>query len=98
MKAKLIMAAAALAVVAGFGVTSASARDRDDDQYAWVTVTGSAIPQKVKIKPIGTKTASPVRVFDRHEIDQTGALNTEDVLRHDPSIKVHGFGAAGPNN
>lgn len=61
-------------------------------------MTGSAIPQQVRIKPIGTATTSPVRIFDRDEIDKTGAFNTEDVLRHDPSIKVHGFGAAGPNN
>ena len=98
MKAKLITAAALLALVVGFGVRSASARNQDDDQYAWVTVTGSLMPQKVKIKPIGTTTASPVRIFDRHEIDQTGAFNTEDVLRHDPSLKIHGFGQAGPNN
>ena len=96
MKVKLITAAAVVALVAGLGLTSASARD--NDQYAWVLVTGSAIPQKVKIKPIGTTTASPVRIFDRHEIDQTGAFNTEDVLRHDPSISVHGFGQGGPNN
>ena len=96
MKAKLISAAAVLALVAGFAVTKASATGQDE--YAYVTVTGSNIPQVVKIKPIGALTASPVRVFDRHEIDQTGAFNTEDVLRHDPSIKVHGFGQGGPNN
>jgi outer membrane cobalamin receptor len=97
MKAKLITAAALFALVAGFAVTNASATDREDE-YAYVIVTGSNIPQKVKIKPIGTNTASPIRVFDRREIDQTGAFNTEDVLRHDPSIKVHGFGQAGPGN
>ena len=98
MKAKLITAAVVVALVAGVAVTSASARGSDEDQYAYVLVTGSLIPQKVRIKPIGTTTASPIRVFDRHEIDQTGAFNTEDVLRHDPSIKVHGFGQAGPND
>jgi outer membrane cobalamin receptor len=98
MKAKLITAAALLALVAGFAVTKASARGQDNDEYAYVLVTGSAIPQRVKIKPIGTTTAAPIRVFDRREIDQTGAFNTEDVLRHDPSIKIHGFGQAGPDN
>jgi outer membrane cobalamin receptor len=101
MKAKLITAAAVLAVTTLFA-TRAPARDprtqTDDDHYAYVMVTGSNIPQRVKIKAIGTKTASPIRVFDRHEIDQTGAFNTEDVLRHDPSIQVHGFGQAGPGN
>ena len=102
MKAKLITAAAVLVLIAALFATHASARDprdqTDNDQYAYVMVTGSKIPQKVKIKAIGTKTASPIRVFDRHEIDQTGAFNTEDVLRHDPSIQVHGFGQAGPGN
>jgi outer membrane cobalamin receptor len=102
MKAsKLVTAAAALALVTGVA-SKASARtprdNSDDDRYAYVMVTGSNIPQKVRIKAIGTKTESPVRVFDRHEIDQTGAFNTEDVLRHDPSIQVHGFGQAGPGN
>ena len=101
MKAKLISAAAVLVLLTVLAATDASARDRRNhsaEQYAYVTVTGSNIPQRVKIKPIGTDTTSPVRVFDRREIDQTGAFNTEDVLRHDPSIQVHGFGQAGPGN
>src|SRR4051795_5469249 len=99
---KLLMAAAAVALVTTVAATKASARtprdDSDDNRYAYVTVTGSNIPQKVRIKSIGTLTTSPVRVFNRREIDQTGAFNTEDVLRHDPSIQVRGFGQAGPGN
>jgi outer membrane cobalamin receptor len=101
MKAKLMTAAAVLVLATVFATTNASARtprNHSDDQYAYVTVTGSNIPQKVKIKSIGTLTTSPVRVFNRHEIDQTGAFNTEDVLRHDPSIQVHGFGQGNPGN
>jgi outer membrane cobalamin receptor len=102
---KLITALAALALMIGFPVTGFAGNPRamSDVQGAGVDlvdvfVTGSNIPQTVRIKAIGTTTTSPIRVFDRHEIDQTGAFNTEDVLRHDPSIKVHGFGQAGPNN
>jgi outer membrane cobalamin receptor len=103
MKAStLIAVAVGVALVSIVALTKASARtphnNSDEDQYAYVTVTGSNIPEKVKIKSIGTLTTSPVRVFKRHEIDQTGAFNTEDVLRHDPSLKVHGFGQAGPGN
>jgi outer membrane cobalamin receptor len=104
MKAsKLKSAATTLALLAAIGAATASARppreeSDNDDHYAYVMVTGSNIPQKVKIKSIGTLTSSPLRVFKRHEIDQTGAFNTEDVLRHDPSITVHGFGQAGPGN
>jgi outer membrane cobalamin receptor len=102
---KLIAALAALGLMIGFSATgyAGSPRASSDLQgagveYVDVLITGSNIPQTVRIKAIGTTTTSPVRVFDRHEIDQTGAFNTEDVLRHDPSITVHGFGQAGPNN
>jgi outer membrane cobalamin receptor len=102
---KLITALAALVLMIGFSATgSAGSPQALSDlqgagvEYVDVMVTGSNIPQTVRIKAIGTTTTSPIRVFDRHEIDQTGAFNTEDVLRHDPSIKVHGFGQAGPSN
>jgi len=71
-----------LAVVATGAFASAS------DQYAYVFVTGSQIPQKVKIHPIGTTTASNIRVYDRDEIYKTGRFTTEDVLRLDPSLRV----------
>jgi outer membrane cobalamin receptor len=103
MKAsQLLTTAAAALLISVVAETKASARtprhESDDDRYAYVMVTGSNIPQKVRIKSIGTLTDSPVRVFNRREIDQTGAFNTEDVLRHDPSIQVRGFGQAGPGN
>jgi len=101
MKPSKLKTAAALAAVVATGATASAKtprEDSDDNHYAYITVTGSNIPQKVRIKAIGTNTTSPMRVFDRHEIDQTGAFNTEDVLRHDPSIQVHGFGSAGPGN
>ena len=98
---KLITTAVALALV-GVIAEQASARapreQSDNDHFAYVTVTGSNIPQKVRIKPIGTLTASPIRTYDRREIDQMGRFTTEEVLRQDPSLSVHGFGQAGPNN
>jgi hypothetical protein len=66
----------------------ASPNERTGDQYAYVFVTGSWIPQKVKIHRIGTLTASNIRVYDRDEIDKTGRVTTEDVLRFDPSVRV----------
>ena len=100
MKASTITRASAatllLAVLAGTNAFAHDPRDRtDNDHYAYVTVTGSNLPQKVKIKSIGTLTTSPVRVYKRREIDQTGRFTTEEVLRQDPSIRVHGFGQAG---
>ena len=99
---RLMTAAILLAMVAAVSATKASARDQrvhsDDQSYAYVMVTGSSIPQKVRIKNIGTNTTSPIRVYDRAEIDKTGRFTTEDVLRQDPSLTVHGFGGAGPGN
>lgn len=45
-----------------------------------VFVTGSLIPQRIKLKPVGTTTVSPIRVIDRREIDGTGRQTTRGAL------------------
>ena len=55
-----------------------------------VFVTGSLIPQRVELLPIGTKTVSPVRIIDRHEIDWTGRQTTPGALINDPSVRIIG--------
>ena len=55
-----------------------------------VFVTGSLIPQRIKLKSIGTTTVSPVRIIDRREIDATGRRTTRGVLIADPSVRVVG--------
>jgi hypothetical protein len=55
-----------------------------------VFVTGSLIPQRIKRKPIGTTTISPVRIIDRSEINATGRRTTRGVLIADPSVRVVG--------
>lgn len=55
-----------------------------------VFVTGSLIPQRIKLKPIDTTTASPVRFIDRREIDATGRRTTRGVLIADPSVRAVG--------
>jgi hypothetical protein len=55
-----------------------------------VFVTGSLIPQRVKLQPIGTKTVSPIRIIDRHEIDWTGRQTTTGALINDPSVRIIG--------
>jgi hypothetical protein len=76
-----------LAVVAGEAV--ASPNDQPGERYAYVFVTGSMIPQKVKVKRIGTKTVSPLNAYNRSEIDQTGRFTTEGALvALDPSVRV----------
>jgi hypothetical protein len=66
----------------------ASPNERSNDQYAYVWVTGSWLPQKVKIKPVGTNIASPLSVWTRRQIDQTGRQTTESVLAQDPDLRV----------
>jgi hypothetical protein len=86
-KVATLLLALTVAATGVFGSPS----ERTSDQYAYVFVTGSMIPKKVKIHPIGTTTASNIRVYDRDEIDKTGRFNTEDFLRLDPSLQVHSF-------
>ena len=47
-----------------------------------VRVTGSHIPQRVKVRPIGTATVSQMRVIPREEIDKSNARSAADIL-HD---------------
>src|SRR5258705_11043718 len=51
-----------------------------------VFVTGSLIPQRIKLQPIGTTTVSPLRIIDRHEIDWTGRPKTPGALINDGAL------------
>lgn len=94
MKTRFAKIVAAAIAMCGAGTIALA--DQNGDQYAYVTVTGSLIPQKVHIHPIGTKTATPIRVYNRREIDQSGRVTTEDVLAQDPSLTVtHGVPSRG---
>jgi hypothetical protein len=55
-----------------------------------VFVTGSLIPQRIKLKPVGTTTVSPIRIIDRQEIDATGRQTTRGALVADPSVRIVG--------
>jgi hypothetical protein len=55
-----------------------------------VFVTGSLIPQRIKVQPIGTTTVSPIRFIDRHEIDWTGRQTTPGAFVVDPSVRIIG--------
>jgi hypothetical protein len=62
--------------------------DKKQSNEQTVFVTGSLIPQRINLKPIGTTTVSPVRIIDRHEIDATGRRTTRGVLIADPSVSA----------
>jgi hypothetical protein len=58
--------------------------------YAYVWVTGSRIPQKVKISPIGTLTHSPLSEWDRRQINQTRGGTVQQALGNEPSLSFRG--------
>jgi hypothetical protein len=55
-----------------------------------VLVTGSLIPQRIKVQRVGTKTVSPIRVIPRWEIDSTGRGTTPGAFVNDPSVRIIG--------
>jgi hypothetical protein len=61
-----------------------------ETKEALVFVTGSRIPQRIKVSRVGMATYSPLRVIDREEIDRTGRLTTAGVLINEPSLRVIG--------
>jgi hypothetical protein len=58
--------------------------------YAYVWVTGSRIPQKVKISPIGTLTQSPLSEHDRRQINWTRGGTVQQALSNEPSLSFRG--------
>ena len=74
-------------VLADPTVNQTSKRKQNVEEQT-VFVTGSLIPQRVKLQPIGTKTVSPIRIIDRHEIDWTGRQTTPGALINDPSVRI----------
>ena len=48
-----------------------------------VFITGSNIPQRIKVKYIGTDTPWNIKVIGQHEIDISGRQTVADVLAHE---------------
>jgi len=60
------------------------------ERYPYVWVTGSRIPQRLQISPIGTTTFNSLTVWDRRQINMLGPgrFSAEGVLRLDPAVSV----------
>jgi hypothetical protein len=89
----------AIVLLLGIAVTAALAqtehrvyRDRDGNSYVYLKVTGSLIPQKVKVTPFSgiVDSTSPLTIWDRERINATGRFTLEGVLAQDPSIQIRG--------
>jgi hypothetical protein len=89
--ATILIAASLFAetVLADPTVSEGSKRNQRVEEQA-VFITGSLIPQRVKVRPIGTLTVSPVRVIDRHQIDWAGRPTTAGAFVIDPSVRIIG--------
>jgi len=101
MKASYLLKGMVAALLFGAlaGVVSAQAPIEPKGQLGgkYVFVTGSNIPQRVKVKSVGTATVSPVRVIKNESIrQQSGRISTERVLAsEDPSLHISGHGGIG---
>ena len=80
---KTLQLALGIAVVSlvGSGIVTAdpsakavNGKKKENVHEKLVFVTGSRIPQRIKVKAIGTNTTSPIRVYDREELDKIGHL------------------------
>ena len=105
MKISGVMKSAAVLLLVSAVATSAFAGPQNNqgqvtqskgERYAYVWVTGSKIPQRVKISPVGTLTFNSLTVWDRRQINQVGPgrFTAEGVLRLDPAVTVR-MGRAG---
>jgi len=63
---------------------------RERPKEVTVFVTGSLIPQRIRLQPVGTATTSPVRIIDRGEIDSTGRFTTVGAFVNEPSVRIIG--------
>jgi hypothetical protein len=94
---KLIKTAGLVSIVAVAGTALAGTQRvekvapiKGQPGYAYVWVTGSRIPQKVKISPIGTLTQSPLSEYDRRQVNWTRGGTVQQALSNEPSLSFRG--------
>jgi hypothetical protein len=101
MKRTVFLDATLLALlISGFvtSIAKAGPRDRRSDRMLineseerYVYIAGSHIPQKVKLRSIGTNTPYNVRIYTQRELMSTGRQTPGEALAVlDPSITLTG--------
>ncbi len=86
-----LLAALWITASCGFAATpvrEAAGKNRETERA--VFVTGSLIPQRIKLHAIGTNTVAPLRIIGRTEIDRSGRRTTSGVFANEPSIRIIG--------
>ena len=86
----LLVSAMATSVFAGPQNNQVQVTQNRGEHYAYVWVTGSRIPQKVKISPIGTLTQSPLSEHDRRQVNWTRGGTVQEALSNEPSLNFRG--------
>ena len=86
----LLLSAVAISAFAGPQNNQVQVTQNRGERYAYVWVTGSRIPQKVKISPIGTPTQSPLSEYDRRQINWTRGGTVKQALGNEPSLSFRG--------
>ena len=61
-----------------------------NEEERYVLLTGSNIPQKVKVKSIGTDSVHNIRIYTQRELLSTGRQTVAGSLALDPSIQISG--------
>lgn len=77
---------------AGSGVEQIYVKQDVPSDEALVYVTGSRLPQHVRVWETGAATAWPVRIIRQHEIqiNHTGQRGTGDIFATEPSVRIIG--------
>lgn len=69
---------------------SSSVLDQNEEER-YVLVTGSHIPQRIKMKSIGSTTPYNLRIYSQRELLSTGRSNVGEALAAlDPSLRLSG--------
>lgn len=90
MKSAAVLLLVATTAFAGPQSNQVQVTQNNGERYAYVWVTGSRIPQKVKISPMGTLTQSPLSEYDRRQINWTRAGTVQQALGNEPSVSFRG--------
>ena len=61
-----------------------------NEEERYVLLTGSNIPQKVKVRSIGTDSVHNIRIYTQRELLSTGRQTVAGSLALDPSIQISG--------